>query len=312
MRTRAPGCSAADVDALLDSGKAIVSWFNRGTLHLVAAEDYGWLHELTISKIRKSVETYLRQNGFSELKTERAVKVIVRTIADGGPSTRAELREALERDGIAVEGHGMVFLIGAAAVQGLIVRGPIRQRGLDGQQEFVLVDDWIDRSFPRGDEVDLEAAEAELARRYLAGHGPASDRDLARWAGVPLGRARRGLEGISGELKDAGTDQDGERLVRLAKAPRSAGTPDPVLLGQFEPVLLGWTSRDAVLDPMLKSKVTVGGVFRPFAMVGGRAVATWKVTRKGTEITPFADISAPDLKALHRDAADVTRYLGWD
>src|SRR6185437_13671382 len=37
------------------------------------------------------------------------------------------------------------------------------------------------------------AALAELARRYLAGHGPASAADLALWAGLPLrdGRADR-------------------------------------------------------------------------------------------------------------------------
>ena len=67
-----------------------------------------------------------------------------------------------------------------------------------------------------------EAALGELARRYLAGHAPAADRDLARWAGIPLGEARRGLGGVAG-LVDRGAG-----LVALS-AQRSAVVPPPPL-----------------------------------------------------------------------------------
>ena len=45
-----------------------------------------------------------------------------------------------------------------------------------------------------------DRALAELARRYLAGHGPAADRDLAKWAQLPLRDARAGLEAVAPEL----------------------------------------------------------------------------------------------------------------
>lgn len=156
--------------------------------------------------------------------------------------------------------------------------------------------------------MDIDAAEAELARRYLAAHGPASDRDLARWAGVTVGRARRGLATIASELTEDGVDQDGERLVRLKRAPRRAGLPAPTLLGQFEPVLLGWTSREAITGPNA-GKVVAGGMIRPFALVGGRAVASWKGGPGGVEIAPFAEIAPGDMRALERDAEDVERFL---
>ena len=45
VRSRSTGLGAADVDAALSERRSlVVSWLNRGTLHLVAADDYWWLH----------------------------------------------------------------------------------------------------------------------------------------------------------------------------------------------------------------------------------------------------------------------------
>ena len=78
------------------------------------------------------------------------------------------------------------------------------------QHAYVLVRDWLGPQKP----VDREAGLAELARRYLVGHGPADDRDLARWAGLPLRDARAGLAAIASEL-----DERADGLVDLAEAP---------------------------------------------------------------------------------------------
>ncbi|HEY7359559.1 MAG TPA: crosslink repair DNA glycosylase YcaQ family protein, partial [Streptosporangiaceae bacterium] len=48
VRARTSGLVAADVDEALTADRSVViSWLNRGTLHLVLAEDYWWLHQLT-------------------------------------------------------------------------------------------------------------------------------------------------------------------------------------------------------------------------------------------------------------------------
>jgi hypothetical protein len=152
--------------------------------------------------------------------------------------------------------------------------------------------------------VDRDAALGEFARRYLAGHAPASDRDLARWAGIPLGLARAGLGEISSELKEVG---DG--LVDLTRR-RSAPTLPPArLLGSFEPCLLGWTSREDIVGAA-PNLVTAGGMFYPFAMVGGRAVARWRRANGALELEPFRRIAKADREALERDARDVERFLG--
>ena len=42
IRARSAGLSASDVDAALTRRSLIVTWLNRGTLHLVRTEDYWW------------------------------------------------------------------------------------------------------------------------------------------------------------------------------------------------------------------------------------------------------------------------------
>src|SRR5262249_10463523 len=48
VRARTVGVTAADVErALTEERSLLVTWLNRGTLHLVRSEDYAWLHALT-------------------------------------------------------------------------------------------------------------------------------------------------------------------------------------------------------------------------------------------------------------------------
>jgi hypothetical protein len=223
------------------------------------------------------------------------VATIERALAEAGPLPRAALRERLEAAGVPVAGQAFVHVVFLAALRGLVVRGPMA----GGEHAFVLVRDWLGEQPP----VDREAALAELARRYLAGHGPAADRDLARWAGLPLRDARAGLGAIAAELAER---PDG--LLDLAGRPAAEPLPAPRLLGAFDPLLLGWASRDEVVGPH-RGLVTNNGIFRPFALVDGRAVATWRLPKGKVEIEPLGKIAKRDLAELETDAIAVEAFL---
>ncbi len=194
------------------------------------------------------------------------------------------------------EGQALVHVLFLASLRGLILRGPMVGR----DHAFVLVRDWLGEPAP----VDREVALAELARRYLAGHGPATDRDLARWAGLPLRDARAGMRAIGSEI----VERPGG-LVDLKGGRRVTALPPPRLLGSYDPVLLGWTSREDVVGEH-KHLVTVNGLFRPFALVGGKAVAGWKLAGGQVAIEPFGRLARADVAALKADGADVVRFLG--
>lgn len=296
IRVRSAGLSASDVDSGLRRRSLIVTWLNRGTLHLVCPEDYWWLRLLTTPQLRTGNTRRLAQEGVPLEDAERAVGVVRATLAADGPLTRSQLRDRVASAGVRTEGQAMVHILMLASIRGLIVRGPAAGR----DQAFVLVQDWLGAPPPV---MSREQGLGELARRYLAGHAPADDRDLARWAGIGLGDARTGLA-------QCGAVQRADGLAELPANPRrgAGALPPPLLLGAFDPLLLGWASRDPIVGPHRRI-VTVNGVFRPFALAGGRAVATWSIARGKVTLAPFAPLDAGTQAALDADAADVTRFL---
>jgi hypothetical protein len=298
IRARSTGLSAADVDRALGEDRSLlITWLNRGTLHLVRREDYPWLQALTTPPLHTANARRLAQEGVIPDAAERGVDLIARALAAEGPLTRAQLRERLDVAGVRTAGQALVHLLMLAALRGIAVRGPTIGR----EQAFVLVRDWLGEPEPA---VDRDRALAELARRYLAGHGPADDRDLAKWAGLGLRDARVGLHAIATELHER---EDG--LLELTGRPAPARLPPPRLLGPFDPVLLGWVSREWLLDAH-RAVITVNGLFRPFALADARAVAIWSMPAGKVVLDPFGRLERSHASALRADALDVERYLG--
>jgi hypothetical protein len=295
VRARSEGVVASDVDKSLAERELLITWLNRGTLHLVRAEDYPWLGALTTPPLWTSCERRLRQTGVGEAEAERGVATVERALVEEGPLTRTQLRERLDSADVPTAGQALVHVLFFAALHGVCVRGPM----VGKDHAFVATRDWLGEA-PK---VEREAALAELARRYLVGHGPASDADLARWAGLPLRDARAGLTAIARLTVDLG---DG--LVDLRKREDPAPLPPPRLLGAFDPLLLGWASRADIVG-VHKRLVTDNGLFRPFALVDGRAVATWRLIRGKVEIEHLERVTTKAAGRLEADATAVEAFL---
>ena len=309
VRVRSQGLSAADIDhALTVQRSLVISWLNRGTLHLVRSADYWPLHRLTTPPLETACGRRLAQEGISPGEADRAAGLIERFLTSDGPLTRAQLAARLQSAGVRTEGQALVFLLFLASLRGISVRGPM----IGKQHAHVLARDWV--GAPPATP-DPDAALGWLGRRYLAGHSPATDRDLAKWAGLPLRDGRRALRDIADELSEG---EDG--LVRLARPAGGTGRdqleagpgpslPPPRLLGVFDPLLHGWQSRAAVLGQH-EPEIIQGGMFRPFALVNGRAVGTWRLPGDQVSLTLLEAVSDADRRALEADAEDVRRFLG--
>jgi hypothetical protein len=296
VRSRSTRVSSADVDDSLTGRRLLITWLNRGTLHLVTPDDYWWLHPLTTPQLATGNVRRLGQEGVSPAQAERGVDAVALAVTDG-PQTRTQLRERLDDAGVPTRGQALVHVLVAASLRGHIVRGPM----VGGEQAFVAVADWLGDPPPP---LDRDEALARLARRYLAGHGPADEHDLAKWAGVPLGQSRRGLDLIADDV----VTWDGG-LVDLADRDRARDVPPPRLLGPFDPLLHGWVSREPFVGEH-RQVVTTNGLFRPFALVDGRVVATWGLADGTLSIRTLEPVDATAIEALRKDAAAVLRFLG--
>ena len=107
-----------------------------------------------------------------------------------------------------------------------------------------------------------------------------------------------GLGELASGSSSSVTPGSGAPAVPGRRAPE---LPPPRLLGSFDPLLHGWADREPVLG-QARNIVPVNGLFRPFALVDGRAVATWSLSAGQVALKPFAPLSESVAAALRADA----------
>ncbi len=184
----------------------------------------------------------------------------------------------------------------------MILRGPVVGR----QHLFVRTEDWLGKQ-PR---VDRDKALAELARRYLAGFGPATAADLAYWAGLPMRDARAGLSAIASEL----TQHDDGLVDLTRRAPAPAKLPQK-LLPLWDDLLVGWKDKSALVGSDHVDRVFSGGMIGPAATRAGRVVGKWSVRRRQGRRRAVQRFVArvrggdPRRRAISRIAPRVVRTL---
>jgi hypothetical protein len=273
----------AAVERALASGAIVRTWAMRGTLHLVAARDVHWLLALEAPRVIAGNARRYAQLGLDEATLRRGVEVIGGALAGGGALTRAELGAGLEAAGISAEGQRAPYLLQRAALDRVIRFGPDRK---PGTPTYTLLGEAPAGAAPAG---AAEPDASELARRYLAGHAPATPADFAWWSGLSAGHARPVFEQPP--------------AAPAAELPRSAH-----LLPPFDEYLLGYRDRGAALPPEHMKRVNAGGGMpRPTIVLDGKVVGTFRRTfsRRGLAIAaePFRPLDR-DEQALVAAAAD--------
>ena len=243
------------------------TWALRGTLHLVAAEDLGWLLPLVAPTAIRSVAARWQQLGLDEDVYAKARSILLDALTAEGPLARAQLVERLAARGVDAGGQRAPHLLRRAALEGLLCHGP--------GDAYVALRDWVG---PLPEPPPREVALGELARRYLDAYGPAGPGDLATWSGLPAGEAREAWAQVEGELVEVSLAGLPAWLPRAAEHRLEAidGPPAVRLLPAFDTSLLGYRSRRLAIAPEHARRLHPGGgVLRPAITVDGRVAGTW-------------------------------------
>ncbi|NEM91609.1 DNA glycosylase AlkZ-like family protein [Galbitalea soli] len=294
---RAPGSTRSEVLSALAGGEIVRTLPMRGTLHLIAARDAGWMLDLTAERTLASVRTRLAQLQIDDAMVDRASDIVTEALRGGGRLSRAEFGALLAERGIPTDGQRAYHLIFVLCQRQVLVWGPPAA----SQQHLVLFDEWI--PVPRRQ--SREESLRELALRYVQGHGPVTVRDLAWWAKLTLADARLAVA-LAGDGLEAAEHEGQEYLLPAGASVRSSAAQVHLLPG-FDEFLLGYQDRSLALAAEHVQRVIPGvnGIFQPIVVAADRVAGVW---RRGGETGVAAELFAPSAAIEAGVGRAATRY----
>ncbi|MFI8514077.1 winged helix DNA-binding domain-containing protein [Streptomyces sp. NPDC085460] len=305
---RVAGFDPAGLDAAVEGFRLVRSTLMRITLHLVHAEDYRPFREAVEPTLRGS---RLRDRRFTDtgITPDDADTLLPDLLAyASGPRTGEELRARAE------ESWGGGSLTPAA---GRMLRqyAPLWHVPSGPPWQYAVSPGFV-ASGPEPVRTGPEAAAGgldTLARRYLAGFGPASAADLAQFGLVQRGRARAALDAL---VRDGAAEvlagPDGAVLYDLPGAVRPDGdTPAPPrLMAMWDSTLLAYADRSRIVPAAYRKHVIrINGDVLPTLLVDGYVAGAWRPVGGGIEAAAFHPLTAADWAGLAAEAAALGRLL---
>jgi hypothetical protein len=306
---RAEGLVDADVDEALTTGSIVRTHVLRPTWHLVARQDLRWLLALTGPRIRGANERRHRELGLDAKVLARSERVIASALAGGARLTRDEIGSVLAGAEIDPSGQRLPYVLMHCELEAVICSGGLRGR----QHTFALLDERVppDR---RGFDRDL--ALAELARRYLASHGPGTARDLAWWSSLTIADITRALHALGDDVRSETID--GLTFWMAAGEPgRLPGARGVHLLHAYDELVVGYRHSRYFGDPRAAEAL---GAWRdqtlPNGVIlsNGRVAGLWRRTIEPRavriEVHPYEGLEPGAARALEAAARCLGRFVG--
>jgi hypothetical protein len=300
------------------------TWLLRGTLHVLASADLGWMLPLLGPIFAAGNASRRLQLGLDEATCARGLNLLRQVLAGQPPMTRDLIVPLLAENGLTLTGQAVPHLLGLAASMGVICLGPDQKN----KPTYVLLDEWL----PPSPALTRPAALSRLARRYLDAYAPAAPADLAYWSGLRLSDVRAAWNSIADDLVEVTCEGRSlwlprTRLVWLDDLSRGIERGSPAeesnvrLLPAFDTCLLGYALRSTLsglrnptIPPQYEKRINAGGgIIHPVVLVDGLAVGVWRLNRGQRRleliVEPFEPLPPAVLPGLESEAADLERFL---
>lgn len=282
LMARRPTLTLGDLDEALINDRSLVrATAFRGSLFLIASDDYPLYFRALHDTLSTTGMSRLRSEGIDEAQLQRFAEKL-RGDAFSMPKTENEIVGLLypgkeRRPGLDVERT----LLRKLCDIGVLVR--TTSKGWKGNQfNYALADQWLEGVTLVPEQV--EQARVEVVRRYLRTYGPARLEDAAWWTGLPVADVRRVLEVLGREVVKFPVDGLGEGLVTLrevADQTRKGGgggqSASILFLPLWDAYPLGWRDRTRVVEPRFAPWVyDPAGNTTSIIVEEGRCIGLWQ------------------------------------
>ena len=281
--SRLEGFERDELTAALERRAVVQATLLRMTIHLVSRADY-WPFALATRAARRAHWLRAVPDAPTAAAMAGAARTLRRRLAQDGELRRGEVEQLLGK----TRARGVGLWLDLVRVP---PSGTWERRRAD---IFRAAEDWIGPP-----ETTVRAATEHLVRRYLAGFGPASAKDVASFTGLTataLKPVLAALEPLRFHI------ENGEELLDLPGAPLpDPGTPAPPrFLPTWDATLLVHARRTGLLPekhrPKLFSTKTPHSF--PTFLVDGAVAGRWRHERGRIELEPFGRLDAASRRAL--------------
>lgn len=281
MRTKKPSEKA--FTKAFNEGKIVRLHLLRGTWQLVSADDYWWMLDLCAPKSKQVINGWMSSNKITISDEELLMirRLIIETAEQKGSAIKEDFEEALEAKGITMDDHRLSYHIRYAELDGVLCSGDL----LPMKATYALSERKISRTEP----IERDWALARLATKYFQSHSPATLEDFVWWSGLNVSDCKRGIESIGNHLY---CDSYKGKTFYLHENSRTRGVRkgEYLLIPPYDEYLIGYKSRDIVLDPEHKHHAhNNSGIFQPVIAHDGIICGNWSPFRKETEVTFFKE-----------------------
>jgi hypothetical protein len=296
---RLPNSTNRTIEVAIDKGEIIRTHLLRPTWHFASATDVRWMLALTAPQIKSSMTTRHKELGLTGAVLSKSFAIMERAMSGGMHLTREELIAELGKAKIATDKGRASHLFLCAEAEGIICSGALKE----GKQTYALLEEWVPKAKP----MSKEEALTKLAKRYFAGHGPATLRDFIWWSGLPVNNARLALESVKRDFHSETIDSQTYWFSGGLSIPKRA-KESAYLLPAFDEFIISYKNRRASLPHENHHKaVSNNGIFRPIIVVNGRVTGIWKRTiKKDKDQISMTFFERPDktIAALIEKAAE--------
>ncbi|PKN54401.1 MAG: hypothetical protein CVU56_26770 [Deltaproteobacteria bacterium HGW-Deltaproteobacteria-14] len=325
---RVPGLTTADVERALYGDRAL--WrlhAMRRTLFVVPTEDAPIFDAAAgrdvAVKERKRIEGWLAAALPDETDLRRwldAVEARVEALLDDGVERRtAELSAAIPELATALTmGSGKwrteaplaSRLMMVLALEGRVARTHPAGSWRSSQYHWTSGARFCGRDgrFGRARPLDPAAARAEIARRYLATHSPATALDLRWWTGWTAKQATAALAAV--RATEVGLDGGGTGFVLAGDVGATATARHVALLPGLDSTTMGWKGRDWYLGSHAGPLFDTNGNAGPTVWVDGHVVGGWGQRPDGEVVHRLLeDVGAEAAARVGAEAAALTAWM---